>query len=380
MMPMPLFHTSRVEDEFDDFLSTLIGSGSGQVAIQSADESGRTKPYDAAQGQQRDHSNTEAGRACGPSLLIREETLLAWKDYTGFVDQLLNDGRSRPDPQVSVSRVFRSLEDLIEYAEHADVSDGDGDVTDSEDSVEYIDQKTYKKEIKDAIAGGRLTKRQGKKLQRTISRLQEELMNMWAAGKNVEAWLQDLESAADLHISEGYEEVNVFGEPNGSDPSLIGNGRWLRIKNRITVESGCSVFVVPSDWLKMFKTVESEGQRRGQQFSAAAKDGKPILNEGQKLIEFVTDQGKKKAMLCQVARVNKILASVALICDRGNHVLFRSDGGDIINLKSKVRTPFRRHGNVYVLDAWVESPDWRGTEKPSKEGAEVMGFTRQGGR
>ena len=147
----------------------------------------------------------------------------------------------------------------------------------------------------------------------------------------------------------------MFGEPNGKDPSLIGNGRWLRIKNGITVDSGCSVFVVPSDWLKMFKKVESEGQRRGQQFSAAAKDGKPILNEGQKLIDFVTDQGKKKAMLCQVARVNKILASVALICDRGNHVIFRSDGGDIVNLKTKVRTPFRRHGNVYVLDAWVEN-------------------------
>ena len=205
-------------------------------------------------------------------------------------------------------------------------------------------------------------------------------MNMWAAGKNVEAWLQDLESAADIHIADGYEEINVFGEPNGKDPSLIGNGRWLRIKNGITVDSGCSVFVVPSDWLKMFKKVESEGQRRGQQFSAAAKDGKPILNEGQKLIEFVTDQGKKKAMLCQVARVNKILASVALICDRGNHVLFRSDGGDIINLKTKVRTPFRRHGNVYVLDAWVENPDWRGTETPQKDAAEVMGFTRQGGR
>ena len=71
---------------------------------------------------------------------------------------------------------------------------------------------------------------------------------------------------------------------------------------------------------------------------------------------------------------------MALICDRGNHVLFRSDGGDIINLKSKVRTPFRRHGNVYVLDAWVENPDLKGTEKPSNEGAEVMGFTRQGGR
>ena len=130
----------------------------------------------------------------------------------------------------------------------------------------------------------------------------------------------------------------------------------------------------------MFKTVESEGQRRGQQFTAAGKDGKPIANEGQKMLEFVTDQGKRKRMLCQVAKVNKILASVALICDRGNHVLFREDGGDIINLKTKIKTPFRRHGNVYVLDAWVQNPDWKGDAQPVKTEAEVMGFTRQGGR
>ena len=95
-------------------------------------------------------------------------------------------------------------------------------------------------------------------------------------------------------------------------------------------------------------------------------------------VDFVTDQGKRKKMLCQVAKVNKILASVALICDRGNHVLFREDGGDIINLKTKIKTPFRRHGNVYVLDAWVQNPDWMDDDQSVKAEAEVMGFTRQG--
>ena len=59
-------------------------------------------------------------------------------------------------------------------------------------------------------------------------------------------------------------------------------------------------------------------------------------------------------MTCQVAGVNKILASVAQVCDGGNHVLFRADGGEIINLATDKRTPFRRVGNIYVMDAWVE--------------------------
>ena len=51
-----------------------------------------------------------------------------------------------------------------------------------------------------------------------------------------------------------------------------------------------------------------------------------------------------------------MLASIGQICDGGNEVLFRQDGGDVINLKTGKRTPFRRVGNVYVMDAWIEKP------------------------
>ena len=61
-------------------------------------------------------------------------------------------------------------------------------------------------------------------------------------------------------------------------------------------------------------------------------------------------------MVFQVAAVNKILASIAGICDNGNSVLFRSDGGTITNLKDGRETKFRRQGNVYVMDMWVRNP------------------------
>ena len=147
-----------------------------------------------------------------------------------------------------------------------------------------------------------------------------------------------------------------FGGAPSEEQCFIGEGKWLRVRNGITMDSGSSVFVIPSGWLSMFPMEESEGSKRKQTYTAAAKDGKPIVNEGQKTVRFVTDTGQKKRMVCQVARVNKILASVAAICDKGNEVRFRRDGGDIINLTTMKKTPFRRLGNVYVLDAWVLNP------------------------
>ena len=75
-----------------------------------------------------------------------------------------------------------------------------------------------------------------------------------------------------------------------------------------------------------------------------------------------------------MARVNKILASVALICDNGNDVTFTKTGGKIRNLKSGRITEFRRQGNVYVMDIWILNPNYV-EDKPAVKPA---GFSRQG--
>ena len=157
---------------------------------------------------------------------------------------------------------------------------------------------------------------------------------------------------------------------------LVDEGRYYRIKNGITMDSGCSVFVMPSGWIEMFELEESEGSKRGQTFQAAAKNSKPIKNEGQRTIKFLTKENEKRKITCQVAAVNKILASVAQICDGGNEVLFRYDGGEIRHLKSGKVTFFRRVGNVYAMDAWIaKTPDE--SERPGMDVDTVStGFTR----
>ena len=68
-------------------------------------------------------------------------------------------------------------------------------------------------------------------------------------------------------------------------------------------------------------------------------------------------------MVCQVAKVNKILASIAGFCDAGNNVLFKIDGGEIIHLATGKITSFKIIGNIYVMDAYLPNPDFEHDEK-----------------
>ena len=164
--------------------------------------------------------------------------------------------------------------------------------------------------------------------------LEREFEAAAEAGEDVELYIRRL--AKDL--SDTYDPIDALADDSEKTKGLIDEGRYYRIKNGVTMDSGCSVFVMPSDWTEIFDLEESEGSRRGQTFQAASKDSKPIKNEGQRTVKFVTKDGEKRKMVCQVAAVNKILASVGQICDGGNEVLFRHDGGEIRHLKTNKTT------------------------------------------
>ena len=159
------------------------------------------------------------------------------------------------------------------------------------------------------------------------------------------------------HGKDEFEPVDGLNDKEKIDmrklAELIDEGDFFRIRNGVTMDSGSAVFVMPTGWLRMFALSESAGSKRGQKHQAAAKGSEPILNEGERTVKFVTADGAQRHMTCEVADVNKILASVGVICDGGNEVRFYQHGGEIIHLKTGKRTPFRRHGNVYVMDAWL---------------------------
>ena len=122
------------------------------------------------------------------------------------------------------------------------------------------------------------------------------------------------------------------------------------------MDSGCSVFVMPSKWLRHLALEPSEGSMRRPPQTFTAASNHKVKNEGQRTVRFRTEDGSRKQMIFQVAAVNKILASIAGICDNGNTVMFRQDGGTITHMETKRETHFKRQGNVYVMDMWIRNP------------------------
>ena len=173
-------------------------------------------------------------------------------------------------------------------------------------------------------------------------------------GESEESWIMKTVKTIDVES----ESVDAVSDKLPAGMELIGDGEWVRIKGGMTLDSGCSVFVMPSKWLRHLKLEPSEGSRRGQNFVAASNHS--LRNEGQRTVRFRTVDGSRRQMVFQVAAVNKILASIAGICDNGNSVNFRRDGGTTTHDQSGRETHFRRQGNVYVMDMWVRNPALKG--------------------
>ena len=163
--------------------------------------------------------------------------------------------------------------------------------------------------------------------------------------------------------NDGLNVLSPFGSIAVDDiKGVVKEGKWLRIRNGMTMDSGSSVFVMPSDWLEMFELRESTGSKKGQTYVAAAKDGKPIVNEGEKTIKFYAKpslKAQKRKLIFQVAKVNKMLASVAGFCDADNEVIFGKNSGMIRSLIDGESTQFERHGNIYLMDAYIPNPDYQ---------------------
>ena len=92
-------------------------------------------------------------------------------------------------------------------------------------------------------------------------------------------------------------------------PGTVGDGRYLRIKYCLTVDSGSAAFVMPEDWIPGVEKTPSSGSQKGQKLIGAA--GKTAPNTGQTNTEFATNGGQYRRCTFQCSKVSKILACVA---------------------------------------------------------------------
>ena len=120
------------------------------------------------------------------------------------------------------------------------------------------------------------------------------------------------------------------------------------------VDSGAADTVGPLDLAEWLPLVPSEGSKRGQTWKAAG--GEILPNHGEKRVIGMTEEGHEVSTVYQIVEVSKALGSVARVCDKGNRVVFESDGGYIMNLADGRCTQFERKENVYVMKALVRKP------------------------
>ena len=62
----------------------------------------------------------------------------------------------------------------------------------------------------------------------------------------------------------------------------------------------------------------------------------------------------KRGMTFQVTAVNKALASVSRMCEKGHQVVFDPRGSYIKNIETGETIPMRPRNGVWVLDVWAE--------------------------
>ena len=71
------------------------------------------------------------------------------------------------------------------------------------------------------------------------------------------------------------------------------------------------------------------------------------------MIEGETKDGKFLKMRMAVAKVNKVLASVARICENGTRVVFDEDGSYVMDKKTGRNTEIHKRIELYMLDLHV---------------------------
>ena len=125
---------------------------------------------------------------------------------------------------------------------------------------------------------------------------------------------------------------------------------WTLI--RATMDSGAIDNVLPSSLVPEVPTKPNKLSQNGHYFRAA--NGGRITVEGEKDIVGQSNEGAKLSMTFQACpKVTTPLLSVRRICQAGNRVHFRDDGGTIENPRSGQVIQFGISNGVYYMDIWV---------------------------
>ena len=86
-------------------------------------------------------------------------------------------------------------------------------------------------------------------------------------------------------------------------------------KVRVLFDTGAGESIVPPEEFEEFPVQESEGSRKGWFYEAA--NGEEIPNEGEKVVQSLTEEFQNRTCVFQVGKVTKPLLSAAQVTKAG---------------------------------------------------------------
>ena len=193
-----------------------------------------------------------------------------WVDSrAGLFDFDLLDIVETHEAETLKKLIFQGVDEIMEYVSkfHQEIGKPPGlgaeDPEASSDDEGKSDQHfDFRRRLKEKVVDGTILKAQCKNIKKVLKYVLERYVQAKAKGMNLEVFLKELDcsASADWVEDSGMRCICPFG-PGDADPGIINEGKWMRIRNGITMDSGSAVFVMPSDWLKMFLLEESAGSK-----------------------------------------------------------------------------------------------------------------------
>jgi hypothetical protein len=118
-------------------------------------------------------------------------------------------------------------------------------------------------------------------------------------------------------------------------------------KIKFTVDSGAAETVCKKTDATDFPTIYGGSESLTKYIMP---NGEIVGNDGEKHLKVKIAEGERFIARTQLTDVRKPLMSVSKVCDEGNIVVFKQNGGCIQSEKTGKKTSFSREGNVYALE------------------------------
>ena len=151
--------------------------------------------------------------------------------------------------------------------------------------------------------------------------------------------------------------LNVIAEVNPDySEILISEDAWQDIEFEVALDSGSVVHVCSVTDCARYRTMESPGSRRGQEFLMG--DGGTIPNLGQSQLNLSDSEvGLDIQSIFQIAAVTRPLMSVGKICDEGHSIKFDAVMAIVTAQDGSEICRFHRNLNgLYIAKLKLRSP------------------------